>query len=146
MGSRPPWAGVVGSARRKDDGTTEHAEHADGGGALLGQDEAFDLKPGLAEGEQQTEMQAGGLQIIQALSAMDVETASQALPSSCTQRPFIHLPHESSSQPMEHRLRAPNDSSGQQVNPALGAICPRVQRVLWFHFPFLTAGTTFRIR
>ena len=62
------------------------------------------------------------------------------------QRPFIHLLHEPSSQPMEHRLRAPNDSSGQQVNPALGAICPRVQRVLWFHFPFLTAGTTFRIR
>ena len=43
----------------------------------------------------------------------------------------------------EHRLRGPNDSSGQQVNVALGAIYPRVQRVLWFHFPFLTAGTTF---
>jgi hypothetical protein len=36
------------------------------GGALLGQDEALDLKPELADVERQTEMQAGGLQTIQA--------------------------------------------------------------------------------
>ncbi len=60
------------SIGRKDNGSTEHAEHADGGGALLGQDEAFDFKPGLAEVEQQAEMQAGRFQIIQALRAMNV--------------------------------------------------------------------------
>jgi hypothetical protein len=56
----------------KEDGTTEHAEYADGSGALLGEDDPFDLKPRLAEIEQQTEIQAGGFPIVQALCAVNV--------------------------------------------------------------------------
>ena len=33
----------------KENGTANHAEHAKGGGALQCQDDAFDLKPRLAE-------------------------------------------------------------------------------------------------
>jgi hypothetical protein len=36
---------------RKENGTANHAEHAKGGGALQGQDDAFDLKARLAEVE-----------------------------------------------------------------------------------------------
>jgi hypothetical protein len=35
----------------KESGTANHAEHANGGGALQGQDDAFDLKARLAEVE-----------------------------------------------------------------------------------------------
>jgi hypothetical protein len=48
----------------------EHAEHVDGGGASQRQHDAFDLRPRLAELEQQPGMQARGLQTIQALRAM----------------------------------------------------------------------------
>jgi hypothetical protein len=50
---------------RKENGTANHAEHAKGGGALQGQDGAFDLLV-------QAEMQACGRQIIQALRAMNL--------------------------------------------------------------------------
>jgi hypothetical protein len=46
---------------RKENGTANHANHAKGGGALQGQDDAFDLKARLAEVEQQAEMQARGI-------------------------------------------------------------------------------------
>jgi len=36
---------------RKENGTAKHAEHAKGGGALQGQDDAFDLKTRGAEVE-----------------------------------------------------------------------------------------------
>ena len=36
---------------RKENGTENHAEHAKGGDALLGQDDAFDLKARLAKVE-----------------------------------------------------------------------------------------------
>jgi hypothetical protein len=36
---------------RKENGTANHAEHAKGGGALQGQDDAFDLHARLAEVE-----------------------------------------------------------------------------------------------
>jgi hypothetical protein len=57
---------------RKENGTANHAEHAKGGGALQGQDDAFDLKARLAKVEQQAEMQASRLKIIQALRAMNL--------------------------------------------------------------------------
>jgi hypothetical protein len=63
--SRPDSA-QRGLSDRKENGTANHAEHAKGGGALQGQYDAFDLKARLAEVEQQAEMQARGLQIIQA--------------------------------------------------------------------------------
>src|SRR5579871_6918553 len=40
-------------------------------GELRGKDDAFDLEAWLAEIEQQTEVQSGGFQVIQALRAMD---------------------------------------------------------------------------
>jgi len=40
-----------GLADRKENGTAKHAEHATGGSALQGQDDAFDLKARLAEVE-----------------------------------------------------------------------------------------------
>ncbi len=40
-----------GLSDRKKNGTAKHAEHAKGGGALQGQDDAFDLKARLAEVE-----------------------------------------------------------------------------------------------
>jgi hypothetical protein len=51
------WVHVcLGSAQRclsdrKENGTANHAEHAKGGGALQGRDDAFDLKARLAEVE-----------------------------------------------------------------------------------------------
>jgi hypothetical protein len=39
-------------AGRKENGTAEHAENADGSSALQGEEGASDLKPGLAEVEQ----------------------------------------------------------------------------------------------
>jgi hypothetical protein len=38
-----------GPSDRKENQTAKHAEHAKGGGALQAQDDAFDLKAGLAE-------------------------------------------------------------------------------------------------
>ena len=43
-----PQRGLSG---RKENGTANHAEHAKGGGALQGQDDALDLKAWLAENE-----------------------------------------------------------------------------------------------
>ena len=60
------------SGRSKENGTANHAKHAKGGEALQGQDDALDLKARPAEVEQQAEMQACGLQIIQALRAMNL--------------------------------------------------------------------------
>jgi hypothetical protein len=42
---------IRGLSDRKENGTANHAEHAKGGGALQGQDDAFDLKARLAEVE-----------------------------------------------------------------------------------------------
>ena len=67
-----PGSAQRGLSDRKENGTANHAEHAKGGGALQGQDDAFDLKARLAEVEQQAEMQACGFQIIQALRAMNL--------------------------------------------------------------------------
>jgi hypothetical protein len=41
----------AGLSDRKENGTANHAKHAKGGGALQGQDDAFDLKARLAEVE-----------------------------------------------------------------------------------------------
>jgi hypothetical protein len=57
---------------RKESGIANHAEHPKVGGALQGQDDAFDLKARLAEVEQQAEMQVRGFQIIQALRAVNL--------------------------------------------------------------------------
>jgi hypothetical protein len=62
---------IRGLSDRKENGTANHAEHAKGGSALEGQDDAFDLKARLAEVEQQAEMQACGFQIIQTLREMN---------------------------------------------------------------------------
>jgi hypothetical protein len=67
-----PGSAQRGLSDREENGTANHAEHAKGGGALQVEDDAFDLKPGLAEVEQQAEMQACGFQIIQALRAMNL--------------------------------------------------------------------------
>ena len=50
---------------------------------------------------------------------------------------FIDFLKESSSQRVEHRQGAANDSFGQEVNPVLAGIHLRVLRVLRFHFPCL---------
>jgi hypothetical protein len=46
-----PGSAQHGLSDRKENGTAKHAEHAKGGGALQGQDDAFDLKARLAEVE-----------------------------------------------------------------------------------------------
>jgi hypothetical protein len=46
-----PGSPQRGLSDRKENGTANHAEHAKGGGALQGQDDAFDLKARLAEVE-----------------------------------------------------------------------------------------------
>jgi len=46
-----PGSAQRGLSDRKENGTANHAEHAKGGGALQGQDDAFDLKARLAEVE-----------------------------------------------------------------------------------------------
>ena len=46
-----PDSAQRGLSDRKENGTAKHAEHAKGGGALKGQDDAFDLKARLAEVE-----------------------------------------------------------------------------------------------
>jgi hypothetical protein len=52
-----PWFRAARLSDRKENGTANHAEHAKRGGALQGQDQAFDLKARLAEVEHQAEMQ-----------------------------------------------------------------------------------------
>jgi hypothetical protein len=63
------------------------------------------------------------------------------------QRVFIDFLKESSSQRMEHRQGAANNSFGQKVNPVLAGIhlrVLRVLRVLRFHFPFLLPAQPFQ--
>jgi hypothetical protein len=67
-----PGSARRGPSDREENGTAKHAKHANGGGALQVQDDAFDLKARLAEVEQQAEMQACGFQIIQGLRAMNL--------------------------------------------------------------------------
>jgi hypothetical protein len=67
-----PGPSQRGLSDRKENGTAKHAKHAKSGGALQVQDDTFDLKAGLAEVEQQAEVQARGFQIIQALRVMNL--------------------------------------------------------------------------
>jgi hypothetical protein len=67
-----PGSAQRGPSDRDENGTANHAEHAKGGGALQGQDDAFDLKARLAKVEQQAEMQVCGFQIVQALREMNL--------------------------------------------------------------------------
>jgi hypothetical protein len=67
-----PRPAQCGLSDRKENGTANHAEHANGSDASQGQDDAFDLKARLAEVEHQAEMQARRFQIIQALRAMNL--------------------------------------------------------------------------
>jgi hypothetical protein len=73
FGSAPvcPGSAQRGLSDKEENGTANHAEHAKGSGALQGQDYALELKPRLAEVEQQAEMQVRGFQIVEALRAMD---------------------------------------------------------------------------
>jgi hypothetical protein len=57
---------------------------------------------------------------------------------------FIDFLKESSSQRVEHRKGAANDSVGQEVNPVLAGIHLRALRVLRFHFPCLLPAQPFQ--
>jgi hypothetical protein len=67
-------AGLPGSAQRRlsDREGNGTAKHANCGGALQVQDDAFDLQARLAEVEQQAEILACGFQIIQTLRVMNL--------------------------------------------------------------------------
>ena len=65
------WEGAWRAGRWRGLGQGPGVEASSGGG-LQGQDDAFDFKARLAEVEQQAEMQARGLQIVQALRAMNL--------------------------------------------------------------------------
>jgi hypothetical protein len=65
---------VLTQWKRQQRPTEEYgtAEHADGGGALQGEDDAFDREARLAEVEYRAEAHACGFHILQALRAMNV--------------------------------------------------------------------------
>ena len=57
---------------------------------------------------------------------------------------FHRLLMEASSQRVDHRQGAANDSFGQEVYPVLAGIYLRVLRVLRFHFPCLLPAQPFQ--
>jgi hypothetical protein len=104
---------------RKENGTANHAEHAKGGGALQGEDDAFDLKAMLAEVS--SRQRCKPVLSDNSGTARDGSREPRVTEFVC-QCVFIDILKESSSQRVEHRLGAANNSFGQEVNPVLAGM------------------------